>query len=192
MLNPVLVDMIQSGILEFGQFKVEGNTIPFRFSAGYLPAYPNLLQKLAEAAAKQITPLQLDRLVTPIEALPFSLACSLHTGISLAYAATGGAFPVQNLVGAYDSGHKAALLLNEFDSRHSLSQFITHAHRVGLEITAVVAILSINEGNAAGIPVIPLFRLDELLRSLTDEGQVSVEQAGVVRLWAAEPHISER
>ena len=187
MSNSLLSDMVQAGVLEFGQFKVGRQILPFRFSAEYLPAYPNLLSKLAGQAAGRFNPLQPDRLVAPEESLPFGTACAIQSGISLAYTKTGGAFPVQNLIGAYDSGHKAALLLNEFDNRRSYTQFITDARKVGLGITAVVTILAINEAETGSIPVLSLFQLSELISELTGEGHLSEYQAEAVRRWAAEP-----
>ncbi|MCA0453000.1 MAG: hypothetical protein LCI00_03380 [Chloroflexi bacterium] len=187
MPNLLLSEMVNAGVLEFGQFKVEGQTLPFRFSAEYLPAYPNLLSKLARQADVHFKTLHPDRLVAPEESLPFGIACAIQSGISLAYTKTGGAFPVQNLVGAYDSGHKVALLLNEFDNRRSHNLFITDARRVGLEITAIATILAINEVETGDIPVLPLFQLSNLIGELTEAGYLSVHQAEAVRRWAAEP-----
>lgn len=186
MLDPVIAEMVQTGILQFGQFKSNDGIIPFRFCAEYLPAYPQLLQALTERIAEQIAEFKIDRLVSVEDSLVFGVACAIRTEISLAYAKDGGAFPVQNLVGAYDSGHRAALLLNEFDCTVALTTFIADAHKVGLEITDIVAILAVGEVKTAGIPLYPLFRLEDVLIQLSQSGQLSTQQAQVVLSWIAE------
>lgn len=191
MLDPVITEMVQTGILQFGQFKSNNGIIPFRFCAEYLPAYPQLLQTLTERVAKRIADFKIDRLVSQEDSLAFGVACAIQTEISLAYAKDGGAFPVQNIIGAYDSGHRAALLLNEFDSTVDLTTFIADARKVGLEITVIVAILAVGELKSAEIPLYPLFRLEDILIQLSQSAQISTQQAQVVLTWIAERNLRQ-
>ncbi len=189
MLDPLIAGMIHAGILQFGQFKIAGKLVPFRFSAEYLPAYPQLLGEIAERTSERLSSFKIDRLVGLEDSLAFGVACAIHTGISLAYTRSGGAFPVQNLVGAYDSGHRAALLLNELNTTLPLTAFAIDAHKVGLEITAVVPILAVQEHENAGIPIYPLFRLEDVLTELSVAEELSPHQVQVVRAWIAEPNL---
>lgn len=186
MLDPLVADLLHTGILQFGQFMSNSELAPFRFCPEYLPAYPQLLRQIADKAANELTEFNVDRIVTVEESVPFGVACAMQTGLSLAYAKSGGAFPVQNLIGAYDSGHRAALLVNDFDSAPSLTTFIADAHKVGLEINAIVAILTVGEEKIAGIPIHTLFRLEDILTQLSEADQLSTHQAHVVRTWMAE------
>lgn len=186
MLDSLITAMLQTGILQFGQFMSNGELSPFRFCAEYLPAYPQLLRQIADKTANKLLEFKIDRIVTVEESLPFGVACAIQTGLSLAYAKSGGAFPVQNLVGAYDSGHRAALLINDFDSAPSLTTFIADAHKVGLEINAIIAIMNIGDQKTAGITINSLFRLEDAVTQLSEVAELSTHQAQVVRSWMAE------
>ena len=106
--------------------------------------------------------------------MPFGVALSLRTGIPLVYSRGAGEAPVFDLVGAYDIGHPALLLTNSVGWRGSPDTLVKRARRVGLEVHTLLPIIEASALIAAPdeLPMLPLLRLDEIVRELAQEGQL--------------------
>lgn len=178
-LNQSLLDaLMTAGLLQFGRF--EG--APLRLNLALLPAYPQVLQAFVTALTPQLT--GISRLVCTPAALPWGVGLALSTGIPLVYSQGGDAAPVYDLVGAYDIGHKSALLINTPDDLAGLSQFIQGAGSVGLEIEQVFGILDTGAVlDLAGISTQFCLDLMTAVTALAEQGRLPKAHVPLVQAW---------
>lgn len=177
---------VEAGLLQFGRFYdgANGEMRPFRLSLEYLPAYPEVLGQVAAAAESRLDGLNVQRLVASADAVPFGVALSLRTGISLVYSQDSGREAVYDLAGAYNIGHAAALLTNTLEDGERLAPFIASARRVGLEIHTLAAVIDTACNLALpGISVEPLLRLPEVVQGLEAARQLPPGQCRAVLDW---------
>ncbi len=186
MSNDLVSALMDTGILQFGQFKMHGELAPFRLCAEYLPAFPDVLTTVVDLAARHLDQLDVDRLIVPADSLPLGIGCALRTGLSLVYSQGRGETPVHDLVGVYDSGHKAVLIVNQLDDRVilPLSKIIFDARNVGLEVCSIIALMDVyQQPDMGGIPIYPIFQLQVVLDELSRMGRLSLNQAHTVLQW---------
>jgi hypothetical protein len=175
MSDEILIDaLVDAGLVQFGYF-AEGDKnefAPVRLNLALLPAYPDVLKLLTDAVVQRLADRTIERLVCTVDSLPLGVAVSLATGIPLVYSQGQGAAAVYDLVGAYDVGHPAALLMNVLDQPESIAKLQANAHRVGLNIQYGVAILGLSTSEL----VEPLIRLDEMVDSLAAKKMLPANQ----------------
>jgi hypothetical protein len=99
---------------------------------------------------------------------------SISTHIPLVYSRGRGEVPVHDLVGAYDVGHPAVLLVGETGEK--TLQLIQSCGRVGLEVQQVIAVVG-ETANDTFPPVLPVLEFSSMLAELTDAGLLPPHQA---------------
>lgn len=178
-MSDLLDLLLDAGLIQFGWFEPGG--APFKLSLEMLPAYPDVLKAVAAEARPFLAQAPCDRLVCLPDSLPLGIALSLETGIPLVYSRGSGEAAVYDLVGAYDIGHPALLLVNTLDAAQDLSQFVGGAHRVGLNILQAVAVVNLGRlPPPADFAVRALLHLPDAVHHLAGNGRLPVRHAQVV------------
>lgn len=176
--------LLENGLVQFGRFERDGQFAPILLNLELLPSYPETLRYIVEQAALKIDG-DIERLVCTADSLALGIGISLQTQIPLVYSRGKGELPVHDLVGAYDVGHPAVLVMNFMQDTADVDHFVAQALKVGLHINHVFAVL-VNENlysNDAGYRVSSLLPLLELIQNLVQQGHVSQGQANRVREW---------
>lgn len=175
---------MEAGLVQFGRFQDGAGARPFLLRLDYLPAYPDVLRRVAQAAAGEIEGLTVHRLVAAADAVPLGVALSLETDLSLVYSRGQNEEAVYDLVGAYNIGHAAALVRSVLGDTRALLPFIASARRVGLEIHTLLTVLDlgIHEG-IPGVTVKPLLTLPGIVAALSAQGALPNGQAQAVLDW---------
>jgi hypothetical protein len=156
--------LLETGILQFGLFVENGKEYPYRLRLEMLSAYPELLQNIAYRGVQSLAAVNpFDRLVAHADAIPLATAISLNTGISLVYSRGRGESSVFDLVGAYDVGHPACLVVNTITP--DIKQFLSEAQRVGLDIHTILELVSLEE-TLEGLEQHSIYTMQALLHEL--------------------------
>jgi len=170
--------------LQFGSFDHNHASVPFQLNLQWLPAYPDVLRAIVSAAQPMIDWQIIDRLVATPDAVPFGVALSLATDISLVYSRGLRVGPALDLVGAYDIGHTSLLLTNTISANYPLQPIIAAATQVGLEIQNVLAIVDQGTGsNLKGVQTQTLLSLPDVIQAMLVSGQIPKLQTQVVLNW---------
>lgn len=156
-------ELLNTGILQFGLFVEDGQDVPYRLRLEMLSAYPQLMQQVVYRTVQALPMQSFNRLVSHSDCVPLASAVSLNTGVSLVYSRGRGEVPVHDLVGAYDVGHPACLLVNIWDE--SLNVFLADCRRVGLEIHTIVEIVGVGQA-AEGVEMRPVYTMNAILHEL--------------------------
>ncbi len=165
------------GLVQFGRFITEGQAQPLRFSLTLLPAYPHLLNAIADALAARIKR-GVEFLLCANSDIPLGTAVSLRTGIPLVFSVGQGQPPARDLVGAYDVGHRAALAAYQGRGLVDHSSIVRNAHRVGLDVVQHLTVLDGSETGGDGI-----LNVFDLVETLQHNGKLSSPLAANVRNW---------
>lgn len=156
--------LLETGLLQFGLFQENEKQLPYRLRLEMLPAYPELLQNVLYRSVQSLMGIRpFDRLVSHPDAVSIASAISLQTSVSLVYSRGRGETPVYDLVGAYDVGHPACLVVNCITP--DLSKFLHDAHKVGLEIHTILEIISLGH-RIQDIDNRSVFTMQELIHEL--------------------------
>lgn len=156
--------LLDTGILQFGLFVEDGKEYPYRLRLEMLSAYPELLQNVLYRGVQALVGVPpFDRLVAHSEAIPLATALSLNTGVSLVYSRGRGELAVHDLVGAYDVGHPACLIVNTITP--DVESFLADAKRVGLEIHTILEIVSTGK-TIDGIECRAIYSINVLIHEL--------------------------
>jgi hypothetical protein len=169
--------LIETGILQFGFFADGEATKLYRLSLHTLPAYPQLMQQLIYLAVQALPEGHFDRLVAHSDAIPLGTVLALHTGIPLVYSRGKGEGAALDLVGAYDVGHPALLVVNSI--RPDISHLIAQCRGVGLEIESILELVSLG-GQIEGIPGYCMTSLKALIYDLKQKSLIPEKQAEAV------------
>lgn len=172
---------LDTGLLQFGSF----DRIPFRWNFEYLPSYPNVLVEIAERLEPQLQPA--DHLVSAPSMLPFALALSLKTGIPLAYG-IGDADNKPTIVGAYDIGHPAILVMEVIEDEQAVIEYVRYAGRVGLDIVQVVTIIRVGRLERLDLPHTALLDMESVVLELYQRSHITAFQHETIRRWLINHH----
>lgn len=177
-------DLLNTGILQFGRFVQFGKVVPVRFCPEYLPAYPELLTKVATTALSHIKHTETTHLLVNSSTIPLGVACCLQSKLSLVYSRGAQQPSVYDLVGAYNSGDKSILLTNSIDDLTKTVQLIAEANSVGLDVQQVTTFLEMRHiQELAAISITSVLRLVDLTSELVSEGALSEQQGQAVLNW---------
>lgn len=168
---------IQNGILQIGLFAEGDGHKPYRLRLEMLPAYPQLLEETSRRVSREFPGSHFDRIVADHDVMALGVLLSIGTGIPLVYSQGRGESPVHDLVGAYDVGHPAVLLVGEYSA--DTANLVQNCQRVGLAIIEVIALIG-DEDTIGDIPVRPLLDFTELLGELTEAGLLPKRQAEAI------------
>jgi len=125
-----------------------------------------------------------NRLLCTAASLPFGVALSLRSGVPLVYSRGSADAPVYDLVGAYDIGHPVLLLSNSVGLGDTHAPLMHAARRVGLETHTLLTIVELRRASQPdGIMVLPLLRLNDIVRALGDEGRLATGHVRAVLDW---------
>jgi hypothetical protein len=184
MHDNLLAMLLENGLVQFGRFEHDGKIEPILLNLELLPSYPETLRFVVEQAALKIEH-DIERLVCPSDSLALGIGVSLQKQIPLVYSRGKGELPVHDLVGAYDVGHPAVLVMNLLQDVSEVEHFIAQALKVGLHIHHVFAVLSIGEfeANNKSYTISVLMSLSELVSQIEQQGHVAHGQANAVREW---------
>jgi hypothetical protein len=171
--------LFEAGIVLFGWF--DSDQRPFRWVFDYLPAYPELLQALAQQMRTSLDSRpSIERIVASQDALPLGIALSLETGLPLVYArGRGDRF---DLIGAYNTGSTAALLTIAISTE--TDKLLSRCREVGLELQFVIALIENTKRTKIVLyPVHTLLSFNDVVQALCAEGYVPPGQAKAVQEW---------
>jgi hypothetical protein len=173
----IAASLIETGMLQFGLF-IEGNkTQPYLLHLDILPAYPQIMQQFVYLAVQALPDGHFDRFVAHSNSIPLGTALALHTGIPLVYSRGRGEGAAFDLVGAYDVGHPALLVVNSIST--DVPELINRCRGVGLEIAAILELVSL--GNLIdGIPSYAVSSLKAIIRQLVLDNAIPEKQAEAV------------
>ncbi|MCA9909225.1 MAG: hypothetical protein KC519_11295 [Anaerolineae bacterium] len=181
-----LLDLFaETGLLQFGDFDAgDGRRRPFLTRFELLASYPDVLTACVDAAEARVRAGAYVRLLCDVAALPFGVALALRTGIPLVYSRGIGQPPVDDLVGAYDIGHKTLLVTTVLEGDLLALPWVHGARRVGLETAGVLTILDARGGAAGGdVDAAALVHLTQAVDAYAAQGRLPVGQAAAVRAW---------
>jgi len=166
--------LVEKGILQIGLFQHENTTRPYRLRLEMLPAYPTLLEEISRQVIRQFSEENTERIVADTDVMPIGVLLSTALHIPLVYSRGRGELPVHDLIGAYDVGHPAVLLVGEVTSQ--TQNLIQNCQRVGLEIQQVIALLG-EARTEFGLPVIPILDFASMIEELSVAGLLPLRQA---------------
>jgi hypothetical protein len=172
--------VMDAGLLQFGWF--DGG-VPFKLHLDMLPGYPDVLRVVAAAAQPFLC--SNSRLVCTAEALPLGVALSLLADVPVVYSRGRGEEVVNDLVGAYDIGHPALLLVNtlQCEDANSVAALIGQARQVGLDIRQTVAVVQVDTKITLDVEVHALLNLADVVETLVEIGRVPAGQGKAVSVW---------
>jgi hypothetical protein len=177
--NTLADDLLDTGLLQFGLFN---GSAPCKLSLEMLPSYPDVLRRLVADALSKCEIAAYSRLLSVWDVLPFAVALGLESDVPVVYSQGSDADSVFDLIGAYDVGHPALLVVNIW--RHgSYDQLINRARHVGLEITGVLAVISLQLAASNRLEVTALLPLSDTIRELVRGGKIPPQQAQAVQTW---------
>jgi len=165
--------LLESGILQLGLFVEAGKRVPYRLRLEMLAAYPHLFNAMVDMIIQTLPTTPFDRLVAYANSVALAGAITQKTGIPLVYSRGRGEAPVYDLVGAYDVGHPACLLVNVVDDK--VPEFLAACGKVGLNIHTIVTLVGL-EGMIGRIQIVPVLSLATLLSDLYAEGNIPQAQ----------------
>jgi hypothetical protein len=185
-----LLDLfIETGLLQFGSFSKNGTIMPFTFHLDLLPSYPDVLQTLAENALSQIHTHHIQRLVAVENTLALGVTLTLTTRIPLVYHQNNRETATTDLVGAFDIGHPALLLISQADEAPEYISLVTHARRVGLDIQNSLAVVDLGiGGEISDLSVRSILNLSEIIPHLVETKRLPVGQGQAVMKWISANH----
>jgi hypothetical protein len=181
--------LVDSGILQFGIFMEQGKRVPYQLHLEMIPAYPELFGMVVDAVIDKLPDKAFDRLVAHSDCAVVTGAIAYKTGISLVYSRGSSTSPVHDLVGAYDVGHPACLLLNTIPD--NIEKFIAGCRQVGLEINSIVSLI-VSQEHILDIPVIAVYSLESMLAELYETGDINdSQQQAILKHLTLEKEIAQ-
>ncbi len=175
------IALYEAGLLQFGLFARADGARPFQHQLSMLASYPQLLRELARLIAPRLH--NVDRLLCPEEFVALAVAVALEADIPLVIGRGDGSNGPRDLVGAFDIGHPAALIVLTLDSISK--PLLDHAHRFGLEVAYACALLEIAPAELP-IPATAVLNLTEVTAQLVADKQLPAGQGRAVESWLAE------
>lgn len=176
--------LLDVGIIQFGRFWQENQIVPFRFISDYLPAYPELLSQIATIGEQRISGDPIDRLIASPDSMAFGVALSLKSGVPLIYSKGVGEPIAHDLVGAYDSGHRAVLITTGLTNTAPIESLIKNSEQVGLRIQRILTLLNFSI-RIPNIPVLAILDFADVVDNLSKSGMLPHGQADEVLMWLA-------
>ena len=173
--------LLDAGLLQFGWF--EDGQVPFQLNLDLLPSYPDVLIDLVDHAAALIGQAEIDHLICPLSALPVGITLSTKISVPLVYSRGTDGSPVFDLVGAYDIGHPALLVVNDLFDASGLLRLVHNAQQVGLEVTQVMVMVGAGISHLDSLPVMNLVHLPTAVRQLVEHRLLPADHGQAVLNW---------
>ncbi|MBZ0296067.1 MAG: hypothetical protein K8L99_26135 [Anaerolineae bacterium] len=177
-MSELIEAFIETGILQFGSFGPDQS--PMRFNFHLLPSYPDILQMLIDRMQPLVG--DVNRLLCSVETMPIGIGLSLQSGIPLVYSQGNNEAAVYDLVGAYDIGHPAALVINILANDDQVNRLVASARGVGLNIHHILAIVDF-EYKQTSIECRSLVTISEMLTYLRQNQHLRAPHLQVIERW---------
>jgi hypothetical protein len=175
--------LITNGLLQFGQFQVNGSIQPVSVKLDLLASYPDVLKLIRDNLLNNPLQMSIDRILTPIDALPLAVAVGMELRIPVVYSRSSSESAVFDLVGAYDIGHPTLVIANYADT--ALMNLIAQAGRVGLRLSIVWTIIELVPVVAPNAETHCLLSLQTILDDPFVQSRFASGQIDAVRAWLA-------
>jgi orotate phosphoribosyltransferase len=180
----ITLRLLETGMLQFGEFRGQNGYAPLRLHLELLPAYPEFLVQIAQMVGALPPVGKAQRLVAAADTLPLGVSVSLQMGVSLVYSRGLGEPAAFDLVGAYDSGRTAVVLTNILDAGGSLPALIQRVRQVGLHVHAVAGLLDLQTGlSLSDGDIFSVLTLTEILKILQEKALLPAGQIESVYRW---------
>jgi hypothetical protein len=173
--------LIANGLLQFGQFRIDGVTQPFAVKLDLLASYPDVLELIRDALLTRTPRAPFDRILCPLEALPLAVSVSLKLRIPVVYGWKRSGAADFDLVGAYDIGHPTLVIANCADAE--LMALIAQAERLGLKPSALWTVVEIAPLSISEIETRSLLRLSDILDDPVVQSYTAPGQIEAVKAW---------
>lgn len=186
MTAQLIQQLTSAGLVQFGSFQHGAEERPFLLDLKMLPSYPPVLDSIIQALAKHLPDSAPDYLVTPAQSVALAAGLSLRSQIPLVYSRGSGEAPVTDLVGAYDIGHPAVMIVDVLDNDAALAPLIQGMRRVGLNVAQVIAVIDTGMSSLEvdGLEDIrALLTLSEIAAHLREAGELPAGQQQAVQAW---------
>ena len=184
------LELHEAGCIQFGEFTLaSGKQSPIYIDLRRIISYPALFQKVVNAYAGVIHPLQFDRLAAvPYAALPVGAAVALKTKQPLIYPrkevkahGTG-----QAIEGAFEKGHTVLVVEDVVTSGGSILKAIKTMEEAGLIVRDVVVLVDREQGGRerlanSGYRLHAILTMGEILDVLRDHERISPKMHQKVR-----------
>lgn len=178
--------LLDAGIIQFGHFRNNTQSAPFRLNLELLPSYPRILHLAAQLLSGYTR--GVERLVCTAEALPLGIVMSQQTQIPLVYSRGSGDAAVHDLVGAYDVGHPALLVTNSITKPDALDIFVKRALSVGLQVQQICSLITIQPAISIGaVPLYTVLEMQSLVADSVAHGRLTTQFADVIASWIKTP-----
>jgi hypothetical protein len=184
-MNAFISDLLHAGIVQFGRFRHGERVAPFLLSLELLPSYPDLLRQSARHLISCL-PGEVDRLLCLQDSLPLAVALGLESGLPVIYSRQTANTASLALAGAYDIGHKTALIFNALGESPFPVVLIDHAERVGLSVVSAAGLIALDRD--APVPACAPLTLSEIAQAAHKVGGLSSQQMQAVQTWRPTHH----
>ncbi len=174
--------LLEAGLIQFGAFAVAGRLAPYQLHLELLPSYPDILEQVVDEVAARLAPV--DHLLCTADAVPIGVALGLRMALPLVYSRGSDAPAVSDLVGAYDIGHRASLLVTALADAERTQRLIDDARRVGLDTRQMIAVVD-SGTRLDDTPFSALLTMSALVDDLAAQHLLPVGQARAVHDWMA-------
>lgn len=172
--------LLEAGLLQFGHFVTPSGSMPYRLRLDMLPSYPALLALVAQAALVVLrTQAPVEFMLSTPDSTPFAVALSQQAKLPLVYSRGRGEAPVHDLVGAYDVGHPACLVLNTPDDIE-IKRVLAAGARTGLAVGSVLALVDTQVRLPIDLPLLGVLRLENAVDELAASGNLPEKQRQAV------------
>ena len=175
--------LIENGLLQFGQFQINGVMQPFLIKLDFLASYPDALKLVRDEFLTHAPRVPFDRILCPLDALPLAVAVALELQIPVVYSSKRSEAAVFDLVGAYDIGYPTLVIANYADS--DLITLIGQAERVGLRLSVVWTVIEIAQVPVPEAQTHSLLTLHAILDDPFVQSRFAPGQIATVRAWLA-------
>jgi hypothetical protein len=172
--------LLEAGLIQFGAFEEDGGMAPYQLHLELLPSYPDILELVVAQVAGRLG--AVDHLLCTADAVPIGVALGLQVSLPLVYSRGSDAPAVSDLVGAYDIGHKAALIVTSLSDVARTQRLIDGARRVGLDTQQIIAVVDTG-ARVEDTPYIALLTMAALVDDLTACHLLPEGQARAVHDW---------
>lgn len=166
--------LLDTGILQIGLFAEEDKPKTYRLRLDMLPCYPALFQQIVADTAKHLSRYKFDYLLADADTSAIAGAIVHVANVPLVYSRGRGEPTALDLVGAYDVGHSALLLINTLETTHI--NFINQAARVGLNVETITPIIETHKSDR----VSGIYTLEKIITQLQKENRLPPQQAQAI------------